>query len=67
MLSLFSQPLYSIVLNEKSNSLLPSYTLLEEQEFARLLCYSTVQENANLNFVVFEFNVPRTKSRTKHI
>ena len=30
MLSPFFQPFYSAVLNEKSNSLLPTYTLLEE-------------------------------------
>ena len=40
MLSPFFQPRYSTVLNEKSNSLLLNYTLLEKYEFAIaiLLC-----------------------------
>ena len=52
MLSPFSQPFYSTVLNEKSNSLLPSYTLLEEYEFARLLYYSTIREKLRFFLLV---------------
>ena len=68
MLSPFFQPRYSAVLNEKSNSLLPRYTLLEKKEFARRLCYSTVQEKreffcSQLHYI--EFNVPRTNFSIK--
>ena len=68
MLSQFFQPRYSTVLNEKSNSLLPSCILLEKSEFARLLCYSTVQEKRDFfcaQLHCIEFNVPRTNFSLK--
>ena len=67
MLSPFSQPRYSTVLNEKSNNLLPTfskwaavkyYTLysVREMGITRLLCYSTVSQKrvffSALNFIV---------------
>ena len=64
MLSPFSQPLYSAVLNEKSNSLLPSYTLLENRNL--LYCCITVQyKEKNTGFFCselrcIEFNVQCT-------
>ena len=62
MLSPFSQPLYSTVLNEKSNNLLPSYTLLENRNL--LYCCIPVQYKkmriscSQLHCI--EFDVPRT-------
>ena len=76
MLSPFSQTLYSTVLNEKSSNLLPFFFRRAASNycstastnlgfFVILLCYSTVHKIADFNFVVFEFNVPRTNSNIK--
>ena len=76
MLSPFFQPCYSIVLNKKSNSLLPFFfrraafnyysATATKWEFARLLCCSTVQEKGEFQLRCIEFNVPRTNSSIKH-
>ena len=72
LLSPFSQHSYSIVLDEKSNNLLPfffrrtalNYYCATVTEMG--ICYTAVQEKIEfvfaLNFIVFEFNVPRTIS-----
>ena len=69
MLSPFSQTLYSTVLDEKSNNLLPfffrrtalNYYCATVTEMG--ICYTAVQEKIEfvfaLNSIVFEFNVPR--------
>ena len=62
MLSPFSQPHYSTVLNEKSNSLLPSCTLLENRNL--LYCCIPVQYKkmrvSCSQLDCLEFDVPRT-------
>ena len=72
MLSPFSQTLYSTVLDEKSNNLLPFFFRRTALNYycATItkmgISYTAVQEKNEfgfaLNFIVFEFNVPRTIS-----
>ena len=76
LLSPFSQARYSTVLNEKSTSLHPfffrraalDYCGATSTKWEFCYCVTVVQyKNANLNFFVFEFNVPRTNSSIKQL
>ena len=74
MLSPFFQPCYTTVLDEKCNSPLSFFrratfnyysAIAARWEFARLQCYSTVQEKREFQLRCIEFNVPRTNYSIK--